>query len=74
MKRISLPVCGRRSDRIKAHMGRRHSFSFTKRLELGSFSWPRTKEEALEITGTIPGTDAGLGDRVQTSNPGSAAQ
>lgn len=26
------------------------SYSYTKRLELGAFNWPRTKEEALEIT------------------------
>ena len=35
-----------------------------KRLELGGFSWPRTKEEALET---------GAGDRLQTSDPGSAS-
>ena len=33
------------------HMKRTFFFSsLYKRLELGGFSWPRTKEEALEIT------------------------
>ena len=43
--------CGRRSDRIKGLIWEGDRFLLLyKRLELGSFSWPRTKEEALEIT------------------------
>ena len=39
-KDILFLFCGRRSDFLLLY----------KRLELGGFSWPRTKEEALEIT------------------------
>ena len=43
--------CGRRSDRIKGLVWEGDGFLLLyKRLELGDFSWPRTKEEALEIT------------------------
>ena len=43
--------CGRRSDRIKGLVWEGDGFLLLyKRLELGGFSWPRTKEEALEIT------------------------
>ncbi len=75
-KDILFLFCGRRSDRIKGLIWEGDRFLLLyKRLELGSFSWPRTKRRSTgDHTGTIPGTDAGLGDRVQTSNPGSAAQ
>ena len=63
---------GRRSDRIKELLWEGDGFLLLyKRLELGGFSWPRTKEEALEITPEIPGADAGTGDRIQTPDPGS---
>ena len=43
--------CGRRSDRIKGLVWEGDGFLLLyKRLELGGFSWPRTKQEALEIT------------------------
>ena len=45
-KDILFLFCGRRSDRIKGY----GFLLLYKRLELGGFSWPRTKEEALEIT------------------------
>ena len=75
-KDILFLFCGRRSDRIKGLIWEGDRFLLLyKRLELGSFSWPRTKEEALEITlEQYQALMQGLGDRVQTSNPGSAAQ
>ena len=62
-KDILFLFCGRRSDRIKGLVWEGDGFLLLyKRLELGGFSWPRTKEEALEDhTGTIPGVDAGAG-------------
>ena len=43
--------CGRRSDRIKGFIWEGDGFLLLyKRLELGCFSWPRAKEEALEIS------------------------
>ena len=48
-KDIRFLFCGRRSDRIKGLVLEGFLFLY-KRLELGGFSWPRTKEEALEIT------------------------
>ena len=45
-----LRFCGRRSDRIKGLVWVDGFLLFYKKLELGGFSWPRTKEEALEIT------------------------
>ena len=51
MKRTFFFFCGRRSDRIKGLVWEGDGFLLLyKRLELGGFSWPRTKEEALEIT------------------------
>ena len=50
-KDILFLFCGRRSDRIKGLVWEGDGFLLLyKRLELGGFSWPRTKEEALEIT------------------------
>ncbi|WP_104802569.1 IS66 family insertion sequence element accessory protein TnpB [Blautia marasmi] len=49
-KGILFLFCGRRSDRIKGLVWEGDGFLLLyKRLELGGFSWPRTKEEALEI-------------------------
>lgn len=43
--------CGRRSDRIKGLVWEGNGFLLLyKRLEDGSFSWPRTPEEAAQIT------------------------
>lgn len=74
-KDILFLFCGRRSDRIKGLVWEGDGFLLLyKRLELGGFSWPRTKEEALEInTGTISGVDSGAGDHLQTSDPGSVS-
>lgn len=50
-KDILFLFCGRRGDRIKGLVWEGDGFLLLcKRLELGGFSWPRTKEEALEIT------------------------
>ena len=50
-KEILFLFCGRRRDRMKGLVWEGDGFLLLyKRLELGSFSWPRTKEEALEIT------------------------
>ena len=50
-KDILFLFCGRRNDRIKGLVWEGDGFRLLyKRLELGGFSWPRTKEEALEIT------------------------
>ncbi len=50
-KDILFLFCGRRCDRIKGLVWEGDGFLLLyKRLELGGFSWPRTKEEALEIT------------------------
>ena len=43
--------CGRRRDRIKALYWEGNGFVLLyKRLESGSLSWPRTSEEAAELT------------------------
>ena len=44
--------CGRRSDRIKGLLWMGDGFlQLYKRLEAGSLSWPRTSEEAADLTG-----------------------
>lgn len=43
--------CGKRTDRIKLLIWEGDGFLLAyKRLEKGSFSWPRTPAEAMEIT------------------------
>ena len=43
--------CGRRTDRIKGLYWDSNGFIMLyKRLESGSFRWPRTTQEALQIT------------------------
>ena len=43
--------CGKRSNRIKGLLWEGDGFLFLyKRLDNGAFCWPRTQEEALEIT------------------------
>lgn len=75
-KDILFLFCGRRSDRIKGLiLGRRQIPSPLQKAGAWQFQLaPYKRRSTGDHTGTIPGTDAGLGDRVQTSNPGSAAQ
>lgn len=50
-KDILFLFCGRRSGRMKGLVWEGDGFLLLyKRMELGGFSWPRTKEEALGIT------------------------
>ncbi len=50
-KDILFLFCGRRADRIKGLLWEGTGFLLLyKRLEDGSFSWPRTPEEAAELT------------------------
>ena len=50
-KDVLFLFCGRRSDRIKGLLWEGTGFLLLyKRLESGSFTWPRTPEQAAEIT------------------------
>lgn len=50
-KNILFLFCGKRTDRVKGLVWEGDGFLLLyKRLELGGFSWPRTTEEALELT------------------------
>lgn len=50
-KDVLFLFCGKRSDRIKGLLWEGTGFLLLyKRLESGSFSWPRTPEEAAELT------------------------
>lgn len=50
-KHILFLFCGKRTDRIKGPVWEGDGFLLLyKRLNIGGFSWPRTKEEAMEIT------------------------
>ena len=50
-KHVLFLFCGKRTDRIKGLVWEGDGFLLLyKRLNIGGFSWPRTKEEAMEIT------------------------
>lgn len=50
-KDILFLFCGKRTDRIKGLVWEGDGFLLLyKRLNVGGFSWPRTKEEAMEIS------------------------
>lgn len=50
-KNVLFLFCGKRADRIKGLLWEGNGFLLLyKRLESGSFSWPRTSEEAVLIT------------------------
>ena len=50
-KNILFLFCGKRTDRIKGLVWEGDGFLLLyKRLNIGGFSWPRTKEEASEVT------------------------
>ena len=49
-KNILFLFCGKRTDRIKGLVWEGDGFLLLyKRLNVGGFSWPRTKEEAMEV-------------------------
>ena len=50
-KNILFLFCGKRTDRIKGLVWEGDGFLLLyKRLNVGGFSWPRTKEEAMGVT------------------------
>ena len=50
-KNILFLFCGKRTDRIKGLVWEGDGFLLLyKRLNVGGFSWPRTKEEAIEVS------------------------
>ena len=50
-KNILFLFCGKRSDRINGLVWEGDGFLLLyKKLNIGGFSWPRTKDEAMEIT------------------------
>ena len=50
-KNILFLFCGKRTDRIKGLVWEGDGFLLLyKRLNVGGFSWPRTKEEAMKIS------------------------
>ena len=50
-KNILFLFCGKKSDRIKGLVWEGDGFLLLyKKLNIGGFSWPRTKDEAMEIT------------------------
>lgn len=50
-KNVLFLFCGKRCDRIKGLIWEGTGFLLLyKRLEAGSFSWPRTSQEAVELT------------------------
>ena len=50
-KNILFLFCGKRTDRIKGLVWEGDGFLLLyKRLNIGGFSWRRTKEEAMEVT------------------------
>lgn len=52
-KHILFLFCGKRTDRIKGLVWEGDGFLLLyKRLNIGGFSWPRTKEEAIIFCGT----------------------
>ena len=70
-KDILFLFCGRRSDRIKGLVWEGDGFLLLyKRIQLA----PYQRRGSGDHAGTIPGADAGAGDRIQTSDSGSAAQ
>ena len=49
-KNILFLFCGKRTDRIKGLVWEGDGFLLLyKRLNVGGFSWPRTKEEAMKL-------------------------